>query len=268
MGLFSSVFNIIKKPIDLVMKTMVKPKGVLTDLMYLAKKVIDISHGSGRGESTIKTINEDARLLTMKNNIDSKNNQVDLLTTDGASYISAMTIEFSKMAKDLGISKAELDEYTAIYILERLNCPPKYAEAIIKTLSLQNKLRETGIIRDAIEVSKLHIDNVKSAIKTARDLCSVDYLVNELDNDMKVNNIYTKAGSNVLNDREEKINQFKKEIKYKNSEKNFNKMNKIVDGIFDEGYRNVVDEYYINHFENIKNNYDASSEERLFLIGK
>ena len=45
-------------------------------------------------------------------------------------------------------------------------------------------------------------------------------------------------------------------------------MNKIVDGIFDEGYRNVVDEYYINHFENIKNNYDASSEERLFLIGK
>lgn len=268
MGLFSSVFNIIKKPIDIALKAIGKPTGVVTDILVLAKKVIDMSHGKGNSTNIIKTVNDDARLLAVKNNLDSKNKQVDLLTTDGASYISAMTLEFSKMAKELGISKAELDEYTALYILERLKCPPKYVEAIIKTLALQKKIRESGIIKDAMEVSKLHIDNVRGAIQTAKDMCSVDYLMKELDDDMKINKIYTKVGSSVLNEREEKVEQFKKEIKYKNTNKNFNKIMKTANVIFDEGYRDVVDEYYVKHFENIKNNYDASSDERQFLIGR
>ncbi|WP_304576632.1 hypothetical protein [Romboutsia ilealis] len=268
MGLFSSVFNIIKKPIDIALKAIGKPTGVVTDILTLAKKVIEISHENERYTNTIKTVNDDARLLTFKNNLDNKNKQVDPLTTDGASYISAMTLELSKLANELGISKVELDEYTALYVLERLNCPPKYVEAIIKTLALQKKLRESGIIKDAIEVSKLHVDNVKGAIQTAKHLCSVDYLMKELDDDMKVNKIYTKVGSSILNDREEKVEQLKKEIKYKNTSKNFNKIMKTANNLFDESYRSVVDEYYIKHFENIKNNYDASSEERQFLVGK
>lgn len=270
MGLFSSVIKLVKKPLDVALKTMTNLTGVgvLTDLVTLAKKVLNNTCGNDTASRTIKTINEDVRLLTMKNNIDKKNKQVDLLTTEGASYISAMTKEFYKMVSDYGISKTELDEFTAVYILDRLNCPPKYAEAIIKTISLKNKIRESGILKDAVEVSKLHVDNIKDSINIARAETSVDYLMAELNDDMKVNKIYTNVGTDVLIDREGKLEDFKNGIKYKNTKKNFNKIIESADTIFDERYRDVVDEYYVKYFENIKNNYDASSEERQFLIGK
>ena len=266
MGLFSSVIKLVKKPIDMVFKTMSKPTGVgvLTDLVALAKRVLTNTCGKEVSGRSIKTIYEDVRLLTMKNNIDMKNKKVDLLTTEGASYISAMTKEFYKMVKDYGISKNELDEFTAVYILYWLNCPPKYAEAIIRTISLTNKIRECGIIKDAVEVSKLHVDNIKDAVQVAKNESSIDYLINELDNDMKVNIVNTNVGADILLDREEKLESFKNDIQYKNTKKNFNKIMNSADEIFNEDYRDAVDEYYVKYFEKIKNNYDNSSDEYKF----
>lgn len=270
MGLFSSVVNMVKKPIDMVLKNVIKPGsvGLLTDLVTLAKNVLNDTSGKDIAYRAIKTINDDVRLLAMKNNIDIKNKEVDLLTVEGASYISAITKEMYKMVADLGITKNELDEFTALYILERLNCPPKYVEAIIKTISLKNKIRENGILKDALEVSKLHVDNIKDTINVAKSESSIDFLITGLDKEMKVNRIYTNVGSDILLDREEKLDEFRNKIKYKNTDKNFNKITKSADKIFDESYRSAVDKYYIDYFEKIKNNYDTSSEEYQFLIGK
>lgn len=270
MGIFSSVINIVKKPIDRALKTIIKPGsvGLLTDIVTLAKKVINETSGNDISNRTIKTINDDVRLLVMKNNIDKRNKEVDLLSMEGASYISSITKEMYKMVSDIGMTKDELDEFTAIYILERLNCPPKYVESIIKTISLKNKIRDNCILKDALEISKLHIDNIKDTINIAKNESSIDFLITDLDKEMKVNKIYTNVGSDILLDREEKLDEFRNKIKYKNTDKNFNKITESADKIFDESYRSVVDKYYIDYFEKIKNNYDTSSDEYQFLIGR
>lgn len=272
MGLLKSVFNVIKKPLDMAIKNAPMIGGTLPKIISVATTVAPIISEIATGYknnntiSDINSIHDDARSMAVKASMNNQN--VDLLSIEGASYLSALTREFSKMANELGLSKYELDEYTALYLLERIKCPPQYIEAILKTLRFNRKVKESGLINDAIETSKIHADNIKNVFNIGRNMYSIDYIIDELEKDMKPKKIITSEGVDLYNKRHDQLEVVVDMTKDVHNIKNLKKVENKIDEIMVNDHQKVADEFMLNHFKQIKENSDVKSDEYIFLYGR
>lgn len=273
MGLMKSIFNIVKKPIDVALKQLpIIQRGTLPNLIYVATKaapiISELITGSKNNYTSkdVENIHNDARSIAVK--ADLENKDVNLLSVEAASYLAGLTKEFSKLTNELGVSKAELDEYTALYLLERIKCPPQYIEAILRTMRFNRKFKESGLLNDAIETSKLHADNIKNIFDIGREMYSVDYILEELEKDMKPKKIITSEGIDLYNKRHDQLEIILDMTKDANSMKNVKKVANKIDDVMVNDHQKFADDYMLNHFKNIKENSDKDSDDYVFLFGR
>ena len=273
MGILKSVFNMVKKPLDVAMKMLpIAIGGTLPNIISIATTAapliseIIVGRKSDSGLKDIQHIHGDARTMAVKANMD--NPDVNILSVEAASYLSGLTKEFSAMVNDLGITKAELDEFTALYILERLNCPVKYTEAILKTLRLNRRIKESGIINDAIETSKLHADNIKNVFNIGREMYSTDYIISELERDMKPKKIITSEGVDLYNKRHDQLEIILDMAKDTGSLKGMKKVENKIDKIMVNDHQKFVNDYMVKHFKLIKEKAEKDSDDYIFLFGR
>lgn len=275
MGLIKSVFNMVKKPLDMGLKQlpimMRSGSGVLPNIISLATTVVPMiseivtGYKNDNAIKEVRALQDDTRTISVMAN---ENNDINLLAMEAVPYIKAMTKDYKIMMNELGIEQSELDEYVALYLLERLKCPPKYIEAIIKTLKLNKKIKESGIINDAIETSRLHVDNIKNVFNIGRELYSTDYILETLESDMKPKKIITSEGADLLTDRYNKVELILDLTKDVTSNKGIKKIEKNIDGIMYNEHEDYANQYMSQYFNTIKENADVTSDEYVFLYGR
>lgn len=275
MGLIKSVFNMVKKPLDMGLKQlpimMRSGSGVLPNIISLATTVVPMiseivtGYKNDNAIKEVRALQDDTRTISVMAN---ENNDINLLAMEAVPYIKAMTKDYKIMMNELGLEQSELDEYVALYLLERLKCPPKYIEAIIKTLKLNKKIKESGIINDAIETSRLHVDNIKNVFNIGRELYSTDYILETLESDMKPKKIITSEGADLLTDRYNKVELILDLTKDVTSNKGIKKIEKNIDGIMYNEHEDYANQYMSQYFNTIKENADVTSDEYVFLYGR
>lgn len=273
MGLLKSVFNMVKKPLDMAIKQLpIMTRGALPNIISVASMaapvISEIITGckNNNASNDARILHEDTRNLSVMANIDDPN--INLLAMEATPYLAALTKDYNIMMRELGIDKSELDEYVAIYLLERLNCPPKYAEAIIRTLKLNKKIKESGLLNDAVETSKLHADNIKNIFNIGRDMYSVDFILDSIENDMKPKKIITSEGVDLFNKRHDQLEILLDMTKDVRNNKGIKKIENKIDDIMKDQHQEYANQFMTHYFNTIKENADVNSEEYMFLYGK